>query len=147
MNLTESLSVKLLLGNGTHVELALDLYEIEDDFRIALRCESMSGGEVSGDGESLFDALCALRIKLEAEGRLIQCAGACCNVYPSPMSRSMGDGRKAYRLTLGKQAMTADLVDIFDPEEGCTLCTVEKQEEFYKLWVKSLQESGEPTGS
>ncbi|MEH7304129.1 hypothetical protein [Neobacillus drentensis] len=47
----------------------------------------------------------------------IICNGAALNVYPSPMALSMGSGRLAYKLNFGKQAISEDLVDIFDCDD------------------------------
>src|SRR5688572_29170715 len=57
-----------------------------------------------GEGSDYFDALVALRRQLEAQSTLIRVNGAGRNVWPSGMSRSMGGGIQAYRMTLGSQA-------------------------------------------
>jgi hypothetical protein len=50
----------------------------------------------------------------------------------------MGDGRKAYKLSLGKQGRMADLVDIFAVGPDIELASVEDQEEFFQQWIASL---------
>jgi hypothetical protein len=85
-----------------------------------------------------FEALVQLRVKLEPENISICCNGAIENVYPSAMARSMGEGVKAYRLTLGKQAKIEDLVSIFEDSLGEPPSPVEKQRAFYEEWIKSL---------
>jgi hypothetical protein len=92
--------------------------------------------EVQAD--DYFEAMCSIRRQLEDEGARLLCWGASRNVYPSPMSRSMGNGRKAYRLTLGKPAMMHDLVDIFAQDAGVQVATVEEQVSFYTAWLISL---------
>jgi hypothetical protein len=62
--------------------------------------------------EDFFSALCALRRGIEP--LRLRCYGASLSVYPSTMSRSMGCGEKAYRLTMGRPGRIADLVSIFE---------------------------------
>ena len=96
--------------------------------------------EASGD--TYFDALESIRLQIEEKnGGVLQCYGAVKNVYPSPMIRSMGEGRKAYFLKLGHQAKMDDIVDIFDVPDDllkCEYATVEEQENFYSDWIESL---------
>ncbi len=66
------------------------------------------------------------------------CKGCCKNVYPSGMILSMGEGRKAYELELGKQAKMDSLVDIFAPCLSQEYAIIMAQEEFYKTWLESL---------
>jgi hypothetical protein len=61
-------------------------------------------GAVTETGEHFFfDALCAIRQRLEEQGAMLDCYGASLNVFPSGMSRDMGRGVKAYKLTLGSE--------------------------------------------
>lgn len=85
-----------------------------------------------------FQAFCDVRRQLESLDLMPLCFAACENVYPSPMSESMGYAEKAYALTLGKQARTSDLVEIFDTFEGLAPVSVERQQRFYEFWIKSL---------
>lgn len=84
-----------------------------------------------------FEALCAVRRALEHDDLLLCVQGAVRNVYPSPMALSMG-ARVAYRLTFGQPALTASLVDVFEPvsEPGSTLAD---QARWYALWLQSLR--------
>jgi hypothetical protein len=84
-------------------------------------------------GEDLFDALMALRIRLEDMGYRLLCAGARRDVFPSGMARAMGGGRKAYVLILGEPAVV--LVDIFAEVEAEQVGTVAEQQEHYQKWV------------
>lgn len=43
-------------------------------------------------GQDVFDCLLSLRQELEERGLQIRVNGACVDVWPSPMSRSMGGG-------------------------------------------------------
>lgn len=86
-----------------------------------------------------FYALTALREQLENIGFTIECNGSSENVFPSPMISSMGNGEMAYRLTLGRPARSADLVNIFERGVEGTYTSVKRQQEFYDRWLKSLQ--------
>ena len=91
-----------------------------------------------GEGSDYFDALVALRRQLEAQDTLIRVNGVSLNVWPSGMSRSMGGGIRAYRMTLGSQARTADLVHIFECSTGIEPATIAEQERFRDEWFASL---------
>lgn len=89
-------------------------------------------------GTDLFDALVALRRRLEAIGCRLLCAGARRDVYPSGMARAMGGARKAYIFELGRSAR--DLVDIFAEAKPAQVGTVDEQEQFRQKWAASLRE-------
>jgi hypothetical protein len=141
MTPSETIHLPLLGPEGTEEPCSLELYEDEDGEVFRLRLQGAPGlpRELEGAGESLFDALTALRRELEPQGFRLRCAGSAVDVYPSGMSRSMGDGRKAYRLTPGEPGLTKDLVDIFDVSEKDAPATVAEQEAFFQRWVESLR--------
>ena len=58
---------------------------------------------------------------------MLLCAGARPDIFPSGMSRGMGDGRKAYITRLGQPALRTGLVDIFDDAELDAVRTIEEQ--------------------
>lgn len=91
-----------------------------------------------GEGGDYFDALVALRKQLEAERTFIRVNGACRDVWPSGMSRSMGGGIKAYRMRLGSPARMADLVAIFECSAEAEPTTIAEQEKFRDQWFASL---------
>lgn len=97
----------------------------------------MQQREFSGD--DLFDALVKLRTQLERHGCQLLCKGARPDVFPSGMSRSMGGGRQAYIMRLGKPARMEDLVDIFDFAAAEQVDVVDAQKEFREKWINSLQ--------
>ena len=66
------------------------------------------------------------------------CNGASLDVFPSGMARSMGGGLRAYRLTLGKQALREDLVDIFELDDVFVPSSVESQDAHFDVWLGSL---------
>lgn len=90
------------------------------------------------EGDDLFEALIALRLKLEETGYRVLCAGARVDVFPSGMSRNMGGARKAYITRLGEPA--TNLIDIFDEAKAELVGTVEGQKEFHNKWGRSLTE-------
>jgi hypothetical protein len=91
---------------------------------------------VASFGETdLYEAMQALRQYLEAKGCQLLCAGARPDVVPSGMSRSMGGGRQAYIIRLGKQA--TEVVDIFDYSEPDLVGTVQQQRQYVEAWRAS----------
>lgn len=108
-------------------EAGEDLYRVEIMF---------DGKNISGMGRDCFDALIEVRRHLESQGVLVCVEGARKDVWPSGMARSMGGGRKAYRMTLGKQALKSDLVDIF--AEAQTPSSIADQEAYRRAWFDSL---------
>ena len=107
-----------------------------DQVRLDLR---FAGERIIASADTFFDALAEMRRTLERQGFRPKCLGATKNFYPSPMIRSMGGGEKAYRLRLGCPAKTEDLVSIFDSDRNTDPVSVEEQEEFYRIWLKSLK--------
>lgn len=60
-------------------------------------------------------------------------------VFVKPVNLvQMGKGLKAYVMTLGKQALEEDLVNIFDSAEITKIGTVEQQKSYHNEWLKSL---------
>jgi len=112
-----------------------------DDYQVEVVFE---GRRIGGSGEDYFEALLVARRNLESEGLLICLAGAQRDVWPSPMARSMGPALNAYRMTLGQQARTEDLVYIFAESE--TPASVREQEGYRDAWFESLGSSG-PSGA
>ena len=94
---------------------------------------------IEASAEDFFDALCQIRLQLEPERLIPFCYGASLNVFPSGMSRSMGAGMKAYRLTTGRQALTKDLVSIFDSGPDVIPASVANQKEHFNDWIQSLK--------
>ncbi|MBX9601348.1 MAG: hypothetical protein K2X35_10095 [Bryobacteraceae bacterium] len=93
--------------------------------------------EASSD-RGYFHALCEVRRQLEPKEIFLICFGTDKYVYPSPMQESMGAAELAYRTTLGKPALTADIVNIFDEDPACNPSTIEDQEYFHQSWLASL---------
>ena len=64
------------------------------------------------------------------------CYGASLNVFPSAMARDMGQGLRAYKMTLGKHAKRTDLVGIFDEGTDIVPADVDAQEQFFRDWLE-----------
>lgn len=94
--------------------------------------------QFAASASDFFTALCFVRREIEAEGLLLNCYGASQNVFPSGMSRDMGIGDMAYKLTMGQRARTTDLVSIFHTGPDVLPATVEDQEHYYHSWLESL---------
>jgi hypothetical protein len=141
MKSIETIVVPLMVVGGGDTPCSLELFEDDDGelFRIELRGAPGGAPVLEGEGESLFDALVSLRRVIEPLGYRLRCAGSAEKVYPSGMARSMGEGRKGYRLTLGKPGKTSDLVDIFAPMMDEAPASVDEQEAYFQRWVESLR--------
>lgn len=88
--------------------------------------------------KSLFDALVQARLACEELGITLLCMGSHEKVYPSPMQESMGVNTLAYKTELGKQATSADVVDIFAPDPKMSGATVREQAAYHHRWLASL---------
>jgi hypothetical protein len=136
---TEKKVINLLLAsNDTKIVDLLIKENIEGDEDSIILEIDINQNKYWGKGDNYFDALVELRKCLERENIQIMCNGAGKNVYPSPMQYSMGNTRKAYKACLGKQARMADLVDIFDCDEGLAFVSIDEQAKFNAKWISSL---------
>lgn len=125
-----------LIGGRENEAALLSASEIDEHYRVIL---SYRDSVVEAEDSDYFRAFCQLRLRLEGERLIPFCYGASLNVYPSGMSRSMGGGIKAYRLTPKRQARIADLVHIFDSGADVIPSSVANQKEFFDEWIKSLK--------
>ena len=106
-----------------------------DDCQIDL---SFDGHSMTGTGDDFFEAFCRIREQLEPMGLLPNCYAAHLHAFPSGMSRDMGGGVKLYRLTLGSQARTDDLIHMFETDDDVSPSTVADQRAFFDKWLASL---------
>lgn len=116
--------------------LAIEVVPDDDDDKCQYTL-TWESGTCSIESSADFYALCELREKLAEQGLAPCCYGAAENVYPSGMSISMGGGRKAYQLTIGKPARMEDLVDIFESELGLVPVSIEQQRAFFDRWLET----------
>jgi len=126
---------RVFLIGGDDDEAALfTLLDDGDDCR--LRCEYRDK-IVESTATDFFQALCDVRLCLVRDSLIPFCYGASLSVYPSGMARDMGQGLKAYKLTMGRHASIADLVEIFAEGPDIIPASVEGQERFFRDWLAS----------
>lgn len=87
---------------------------------------------------SFFNAFLEMRIVLEQKNIALYCRGCEVDVYPSPMQESMGAPLLAYKNYLGRQALSCDIVKIFQCDEFIVPATVDEQKSFHRRWLESL---------
>ena len=135
----ESLPVKLLV-NGSTIAGSLLVAEAEasEEEEACLLRLAFEARNFSACGPDYFETLIRLRRELEAEGVQILLNGASRDVWPSAMARSMGLGLKAYRMRLGHQALSSDLVPIFELHPESQPCSIAEQEHYREQWFASL---------
>ena len=123
-----------ILNNGKIEKNKLFLLEIEDEINLKIEIKNVI---YFSKGDNIFDSIVELRKKLESKDIYLLCNASVVNIYPSPMQKDFG-GTKAYKLQMGKQAVLADVVDIFDYNNELKIGSVEKQKKIYENWLKSL---------
>jgi hypothetical protein len=132
--------VDIVSSDGRIINGEFALWEESPENQDQVRLDLHIANEViTAVADTFFDALSELRGQLEHRGLRPKCFGACRDVFPSPMIRSMGSGELAYRLKLGCQAKMADLVPIFASDSEIVPVSVAEPEEFYGKWLKSLK--------
>ena len=123
-----------IINNGKIEKNKLFLSEIEDEINLKIEIERAIYFSKS---DNIFDSVVELRKKLELKNIYLLCNASAINVYPSGMQKEFG-GTKAYKLQMGKQAVLADVVDIFDYDSELKIGSVKEQEEFFESWIESL---------
>ena len=123
-----------ILNKGKIEKNKLFLLEIEDEINLKIEIKNVI---YFSKGDNIFDSIVELRKKLESKDIYLLCNASVVNIYPSPMQKDFG-GTKAYKLQMGKQAVLADVVDIFDYNNELKIGSVEKQKKIYENWLKSL---------
>ena len=124
-----------IINNGKIEKNKLFLSEIEDEINLKIEIKRTIYFSKS---DNIFDSVVELRKKLELNNIYLLCNASVINVYPSGMQKEFG-GTKAYKLQMGKQAVLADVVDIFDYDSELKIGSVKEQEEFYENWIESLR--------
>ena len=137
----ETKEIVVILPDKSRASAELHISDEDPETGLVEISIAFAGRELNQRGADYFSTLVAIREMLETENILLTCYGASRNIYPSPMSRSMGSGEKAYRLTLGQPARSNDLVSIFDVGPDVEPATVVEQAAFYQKWLKSLAQS------
>ena len=121
-----------LIGGDDDEQAVFTLVDEGDDCRLVCEYRNKAAESVASD---YFEALCDVRTRLSEDGLIPFCYGASLNVYPSGMAREMGRGLKAYKLTMGEQAKTSDLVEIFGEGPDVIPASVTAQEQFFREWL------------
>ena len=124
-----------IINNGKIEKNKLFLSEIEDEINLKIEIERTIYFSKS---DNIFDSIVELRKKLELNNIYLLCNASVINVYPSGMQKEFG-GTKAYKLQMGKQAVLADVVDIFDYNSELKIGSVKEQEEFFESWIESFR--------
>lgn len=96
----------------------------------------VNDSEYSCRAGDLFSCFIKLRSMLPNAEFL--CKGAKVRVHPSRASSQMSAGLMAYELTLGKQALRENLINIFDYDAHDLTNDPLAQNEFFERWIKSL---------
>ncbi len=110
--------------------------EMDEIYHLTLR---YAGQIITATEDDYFEAMCTIRKRLEAEGLMPLCYGASRTAFPSGMSRGMGLGLQVYKLRMGEQARTVDLVSIFATGPDVEPSTVSEQRAFFGDWITSLR--------
>jgi hypothetical protein len=138
--MTEKYLVNGIDDKGRILDGEFEAWEVSpaDPDQIMIRLH-LADLETKRSADDFFTAMVGIREVLDARGIRLMNYGASLNIYPSPMSRSMGSGEKAYRLRMGEQAKSGDLVSIFETGPDVKPSTVYDQEQFYRDWLASLK--------
>ena len=131
--MTETVSVRLM-GGSDGERATFEINAVENRCLLTCRYRDKT---ISSEAADFFDALISIRRQLQLEGLIPYCYGASLNVFPSAMARDMGQGLRAYKMTRGKHAKMADLVDIFDEGADVVPADVDAQEQFFRDWLGS----------
>ena len=131
--MTEIFSVRLV-GGSDGERAAFEINDVKNRCLLTCRYRDKT---ISAEAADFFNALISIRRQLQLEGLIPYCYGASLNVFPSAMARDMGQGLRAYKMTPGKHAKIADLVDIFDEGTDVVPADVDAQEQFFRDWLGS----------
>jgi hypothetical protein len=131
--MTETFRVRLV-GGSDGERATFEISEVENRCLLTCRYRDKT---ISSEATDFFDALVSIRRQLHRDGLMPSCYGASLNVFPSGMARDMARGLAAYKLTPGKHANRADLVEIFDEGTDVVPTDVDAQEQFYRNWLES----------
>jgi len=131
--MTETFSVRLV-GGSDGERATFEISDVKNRCLLACRYRDKT---ISSEATDFFEALISIRRQLQRDGLTPYCYGASLNVFPSGMARDMARGLAAYKLTPGKHANRADLVEIFDEGTDIVPTDVDAQEQFYRNWLES----------
>jgi hypothetical protein len=125
-----------IAGEGSTETFSIEIIQPQQPALLALSNARL--GVIQFEGVDMFDAVLAIRHRLEAEGLLLLCNGARIDAYPSSMSRQMSSGRKLYVHELGVPGHPSTVVDIFDEAPADRIGTIAQQDEYMVRWRNSI---------
>ena len=135
----ETVDVEILCNKRDSFLGELKLFEESPENARLVQLElNMDGKVLRFSDNSYFEALLQIRNILEKDGLQIKCNGAARNVYPSTMQLSMGSGRLAHLMHMGRPAKRDDIVDIFECDNELEFTTISEQAKFYLDWITSI---------
>ena len=138
----DSVSVRIVEADEVKSDWRLDWQLLGEEYLIDIS-EPGSGRSWSARGRDLFEAFCALRLRLEPLGIRICVNGARTDAYPSAMSRDMSGGQMLYLLrrhgALGRLLRLPALrpqksVYIFSPAPCDRVGSVGEQRTYFEKW-------------
>jgi hypothetical protein len=131
----ETFPVPVVLKDGTIIQGRFLTDEESKGCRLVLCFGDRS---ITKEALDTFEALVQIRRDLEAEGMQVFCYGACKDVRPSGMSRSMGGGFRAYRHVFGRRTSCDEMVHILESGPDIVPVTVNEQQLYWAEWLQSV---------
>jgi len=116
------------------IELVIEADEAETTENIILRTQ-VKDNPISVSDYNYFSAYQGLRNKVLKLGYGIKCNGSRLNAVQSAM---MGTNENIYLVELGRQALTKDIVSLYDYAEISSFPDTQEQTTFFQRWVDSL---------
>lgn len=117
----QTIKYQTLYVAETNDDIIINLYDHETSYKAT--------------GNSYLEAYQSLRDQLLNDGYGLKCNGSYINAIQSAM---MSYVDKVYLVTLGKQALQKDIVNLFDEADIYEFPDTEKQQDFANLWFASL---------
>jgi len=115
-------------------ELLVDENEQTDILKMSIEYNDMVFAE---NGEYYFNVFQIMRDKLLKNNIGLKCYGAMLNVCQSAMASYT---ENIYVLTMGKQTLLMDLVNMFDYIDIDMFPSTDEQKQFFGEWIRSLNQ-------
>jgi len=120
--------IKIDTQDNVALNVKVDEAEIADNIVIIA---NVDGNEIIVSNESYLAAFQGFRDEILRLGYGLKCNGSRLNVIQSGM---MGSSDKVYLVEIGKQALTENIVHIWDYAEIDTFPNTQEQEKYSKNW-------------
>jgi hypothetical protein len=121
-------------GNEVAGMLCIDRDDFQGNCTVTLRSPVTEATATDSDA---FDAFCQIRKLIERQGWRAICYGASLNCWCGGFCRSMANGRKVYRLTMGQHTTTNDVLGTFESGPDVIPATFAEQERYFEQWLQS----------